>query len=191
MITAAIIAAIIVAIASAKIAIDAKVEAGVALALVSKLSAWKERHVMRNNLTYSAEGAKFTEDEEGLRLVAYPDQGGVSTIGWGHTGPDVYPGLTWTLAQAQAAFLHDSQWAQDDVNNYVDSILTQGEFDALVDFVFNAGGEAFKNSTMLKLLNQGNYKQAAQEFAKWDHVGGQIVAGLLRRRDAEKQEFNS
>jgi lysozyme len=69
--------------------------------------------------------------------------------------------------------------------------LTQGEFDAVVDFCYNCGVNAFKGSTMLILLNRSDFTSAALEFAKWSHASGQVVAGLLRRRLAEKAEFES
>jgi lysozyme len=67
--------------------------------------------------------------------------------------------------------------------------LTQHEYDALVDFVFNCGAHNFYCSTMLTKLNNGDYAGAANEFDKWDMCGGQHLAGLLRRRQAETQEF--
>jgi len=67
--------------------------------------------------------------------------------------------------------------------------LQQNEFDALVDFVFNLGRGAFAGSTLLKNLNAGQFDAAATQFDLWDHAGGQVVAGLLRRRQAEQAMF--
>jgi lysozyme len=111
------------------------------------------------------------------------------TIGVGHTGPEVRYGLIWTQAQADAQLLADVAGAVAAVNRLVTTPLTQGEFDALVDFVFNLGVGAFAGSTMLRLLNAGNHAAAAREFEKWDMAGGKHMAGLLRRRLAEKAEF--
>jgi lysozyme len=111
------------------------------------------------------------------------------TIGVGHTGPEVKYGLVWTQDQADAQLLADVAGAVAAVNRLVTTPLTQGEFDALVDFVFNLGVGAFAGSTMLKLLNAGNHAAAAHEFEKWDMAGGKHVAGLLRRRVAEEHEF--
>ncbi|MFT4064259.1 lysozyme [Paraburkholderia sp.] len=111
------------------------------------------------------------------------------TIGVGHTGPEVRYGLTWTPDQAEAQLLANVAGAVAAVNRLVKTPLTQAEFDALVDFVFNLGVGAFAGSTMLKLLNSGNHAAAANEFKKWDMAGGKHVAGLLRRRLAEKAEF--
>jgi lysozyme len=96
-----------------------------------------------------------------------------------------------TQAQADAWLLEDILWAAEVVNRVVTVTLTQGEFDALTDFVFNDGSGNFESSTMLRLLNSGNYAGAAAQFDLWDHAGGQVVAGLLRRRQAETTEFDS
>ncbi|NTX17970.1 lysozyme [Burkholderia cepacia] len=111
------------------------------------------------------------------------------TIGYGHTGPEVRYGLVWTQAQAEAALMKDVQGAVGAVNRLVKVPLSQCQFDALVDFVFNLGETRFAGSTMLRLLNAGLYEAAANEFQKWDMAGGVHVAGLLRRRQAEAREF--
>lgn len=145
---------------------------------------------MKTPLTYSRDGLHLTEQFEGCRLVAYQDVKGVWTIGYGHTR-GVYPGQTITQAQAEAFLLEDVQAAAAAVNRLVTVQLTQHEFDALVDFVFNAGATAFSTSTLLRRLNASSFVAAANEFERWDMCGGQHVAGLLRRRLAEKAEFLS
>lgn len=142
------------------------------------------------NLQYSGSGLALTEGFEGCKLVAYQDVRGVWTIGYGHT-QGVVEGMTCTQFQAEQWLLQDVQWAIGVVKQMVSVPLTQQEFDALVDFVFNVGSGNFADSTMLKLLNAGNYWAAADEFVKWDLAAGQVVAGLLRRRIAEQSEFNS
>lgn len=140
------------------------------------------------NMRYSKNGLQLTESFEGCRLVAYQDQVGVWTIGYGHTR-GVHAGMTCTQAQAEQWLLEDVAFCETDVNTHVTVPLTQGEFDALVDFGFNLGCASLNDSTLLRLLNAGHYDLAANEFEKWDHAGGKVVAGLLRRRLAEKQEF--
>ena len=140
-------------------------------------------------MIYSKNGLHLTEQFESCRLVAYQDSKGIWTIGWGHTF-GVYEGLTCTRDQADAWLLEDIQSAAGTVNRMVTVSLTQDEFDALTDFVFNAGSGNFSGSTMLRLLNQGNYAGASEQFEKWDHSGGVEIAGLLRRRKAEEGEFN-
>ena len=142
-------------------------------------------------MTYSKTGLALTERFETLRLEAYKDVAGVWTIGWGHTGPEVIEGLTITKDEADFLLEQDTQTAVDAVNRLVTVSLTQSEFDALVDFVFNAGQGNFRKSTLLRLLNEGDYQGAAKQFDLWDHAGGKVVAGLLRRRQDETQEFQA
>lgn len=144
---------------------------------------------MKVPMQYSKIGLALTERFEGCRLEAYRDVAGVLTIGYGHTGPDVYEGQTCTQQQAMAWLILDTHAAVQTVNDLVQIQLTQPEFDACCDFVFNVGATAFARSTMLRLLNAGDIQGAAGQFALWDHAGGRPVAGLLRRRLAEKQEF--
>ena len=142
-----------------------------------------------NNFTYSSNGLALTERFEGVRLTAYQDQVGVWTIGYGHTGPDVHPGLVIAQDEAAALLAADVADAAACVNQDVTFQLTQNEFDALVDFVFNLGKSAFAGSTLLRDLNSGDCTAAAAQFDAWDHAGGMVVAGLLRRRQAESAMF--
>ena len=141
------------------------------------------------NMTYSKSGAQLTESFEGCKLVAYQDQVGVWTIGYGHTR-GVTPGMACTPDQADQWLRDDVATCVLDVNTHVTVTLTQGEFDALVDFAFNLGRGSLNGSTLLHLLNAGDYAGAAGQFERWDKAGGQVVAGLLRRRIAEETEFN-
>lgn len=146
--------------------------------------------MMVNNLTYSQNGLKLTESFEGLRLEAYQDQVGVWTIGYGHTN-GVTSGMVCTQEQAQKWLLEDTQGASFAVNRMVTVQLNQNQFDALVDFTFNLGSGALGSSTLLRLLNAGNFSGAANEFVKWNHAGGVVVAGLTKRRLAEQELFNT
>jgi lysozyme len=141
-------------------------------------------------MQYSKSGLHLTEQFEGCKLVAYPDSKGVPTIGWGHTA-GVHLGMTCTQAQAEIWLQEDIAWAASRVNADVHVPLTQPEYDALVDFTFNCGCGNFEHSTLLKLINKNDLTDAANEFEKWDKCGGVVVAGLLRRRMAEKAEFIS
>ncbi|MBY4725720.1 MULTISPECIES: lysozyme [Burkholderia] len=150
---------------------------------------------------YSKTGLQLTEQFEGCRLTAYQDSVGVWTIGYGHTGPDVYRGLTITQERAEQLLLQDVAKAAAAVNRLVtldragdadtDGLpdLTQDEFDALVDFTFNLGAGRLANSTLLKKLNAGDIEGAAAEFPKWVYAGGKVLAGLVKRRDAERALF--
>ena len=140
-------------------------------------------------MKYSKAGLALTESFEGCRLQAYQDSKGVWTIGYGHTA-GVHSGMTGTQDLANQWLAQDVQWAESAVNANVHVALTQPEFDALVDFVFNAGSGNFRASTMLGLINRGDMHGAALEFTKWDKCGGNVVAGLLRRRVAEENLFS-
>ena len=147
-----------------------------------------------SNKEYSKNGLHLTEQFEGCKLTAYPDPatgGDPWTIGYGHTGLDVHPGLTITQEQAEELLTQDTKKAAAAVNAKVTGDITQEEFDALVDFVFNVGAGNFAASTLLKKVNSGDIHGAAAEFEKWDMAAGKHMAGLLRRRHAEAEEFLS
>lgn len=134
----------------------------------------------------------LTEGFEACRLVAYWDKlGKVWTVGWGATGDGISSGTVWTQEQADDWLKARYAANAAKINQIVNVQLTQGEFDALCDFAYNAGLGALEGSTLLRLLNAGDYAGAALEFDKWDRAGGSVVAGLLRRREAETQEFNA
>jgi lysozyme len=113
----------------------------------------------------------------------------VWTIGYGHT--PATPGQVITQAQAEAYLSQDIASAESFVNSAVRVSISQEMFDALCDFVFNLGVGNTQRSTLLALVNKGNYSAAALEFDKWDKAGGKVVAGLLRRRQAETDEFKT
>lgn len=137
----------------------------------------------------SSDGLEFIKQSEGCRLVAYHDSVGVPTIGYGHTN-GVKMGDTCTPEQAEAWLLLDLASAYSDIQDYVDVPLTQGQFDALCSFVFNLGGSALRNSTLLKLLNAGDYEGAEKQFGRWCHAGNQVLAGLVKRRAGEAEMFS-
>jgi lysozyme len=130
----------------------------------------------------SAAGIDLIKRSEGLRLTSYRCPAGVLTIGYGHTGPDVPPGLTITPDYADALFRGDLERAERAVNDLVTVPLLQGQFDALCDFVFNLGENALRKSTLLKMLNRQDYTSAGHQLIKWVYVKGEVSKGLLRRR---------
>jgi len=137
----------------------------------------------------NAAGLALIEEFEGLRLNAYDDGTGVWTIGYGHTGPDVHPGMIITQEQAQTLLQHDVADAEQVVADAVEVVLTPNQFSALVSFQFNTGG--LVGSTMLSLINQRDFTGAAAQFANWVWAGGNILEGLVRRRAAEKALFET
>ena len=141
-------------------------------------------------MQYSEAGLRLTEGFEGVRLRAYLDSRGIPTIGYGHT-KGVQLGVTCTPEQAEAWLAEDEAWAVSIVNSLVHVPLTQGEFDVLVDFTFNCGSGTLQHSTLLQSVNKCNWTTVAKAFEEYDHAGGKVVAGLLRRRVAEAAEFSA
>jgi|SRR5215469_8432952 len=135
-------------------------------------------------MLFSKAGQQALIVREGRKNKAYRDVKGILTIGVGHTGPDVKEGMLWTDAQVDNAFEEDSKWAVDTINQAVAVPLTQNMFDALVSFVFNVGKYAFLQSTMLRLLNQGFYKDASDQFDRWNKP-----PEIVKRRMSEKAQF--
>lgn len=144
-----------------------------------------------SNFSYSDAGFALTKKFEGLRLIAYQDQVGVWTIGYGHTGLDVHSGLAITEDQADQLLRTDIASAVACVNRAVTAEIRQCHFDALVDFAFNLGCGRLLNSTLLRHVNAGELDQAAPQFLLWDRAGGVEVRGLLLRRQAEMALFQS
>jgi len=151
----------------------------------------QEREERMAKFSYSEAGFALTKNFEGVLLSAYADQGGVWTIGYGHTGPGVHAGLTITQEQADTFLHNDVAGAVACVNRLVTAKINQNQFDALVDFVFNLGCASFAKSTLLRKVNSGNFSDAAAQFLRWNHIGRVVVAGLTRRRQAEVTLFNT
>ena len=140
----------------------------------------------------NAAGLALIEEFEGCELTAYPDPGTGGapwTIGYGHTGPEVHPGMTITQEQAVTYLQADVATAEQAVASLVEVVLTPNQFSALVSFQYNTG--CLDGSTMLRLINEENFAAAANEFALWVYGGGQMLPGLVRRRAAEKALFEA
>jgi lysozyme len=135
-------------------------------------------------------GLEQIRKHEGLRLVAYQDVAGVWTVGYGHT-TDVYPGQTIDRSTAEAMLALDVGTAADAVRRHVRVPLSQGQFDALVSWVFNLGEGKLASSTLLRKLNDGDYSGAAAEFPRWVLAGGEQQPGLVKRRKLERTMFES
>lgn len=140
-------------------------------------------------MVLSPTGEKLIKGFESLALVAYQDQGGIWTCGWGHTGKDVVEGTTCDEALAETWFQMDTAAAVAAVNYTVHVPINQTEFDALVSFTFNVGVGNEAHATLITYVNQSNFAAAAAEFPKWDHIKGVPNAGLLSRREAEQALF--
>ena len=148
-----------------------------------------EVRLAMNSFTYSDTGVALTKGFEGLSLKSYRDVAGIWTIGYGHVGPDLSAGMTITEADAEAMLRADLADAVTCVNRAVNVPIEQGQFDALVDFTFNVGRGNLLQSTLLRKVNAGDVEGAAAQFGLWVHAGGEVVAGLVRRRKAEAEMF--
>lgn len=133
-------------------------------------------------------GLELIKSFEGCRLEAYICPAGVPTIGYGHTH-GVRLGQIISQKQADDLLLEDLDQFVKAVNRLVIVPLNQNQFDALVSFVFNIGIGAFTSSTLLRLLNQRAYNEAADQFKRWNKGGGKVLKGLVRRRQAEEDLF--
>ena len=137
----------------------------------------------------SQHGLEKLKQWEGLRTNAYQDTGGVWTIGYGHTAaagtPAPHQGMVITASEAEDILLKDLTQYEAAVENNVKVKLNDNQFAALVSFAFNVGINAFKNSTLLKKLNQGNFDAVPTELMKWTKAGGKKLQGLVNRRRAE------
>jgi lysozyme len=139
--------------------------------------------------TLGSAGEALMKSFEKLALVAYPDEpGGVWTIGYGHT-QGVQEHDTCTGIQADMWFDQDISVVVYCLDRLLLTNVSQNQFDALVSFTFNVGIGAEQHSTMLKLINERRFVDAANEFPRWNHVKGVVSEGLTRRRAAEQALF--
>jgi lysozyme len=138
---------------------------------------------------YSSTGFALTRSFEGLRLNSYQDCGGIWTIGYGHTGPEVHEGQRISELEAEALLRADLSTAIACVHRAVRVKIDQNQFDALVDFCFNTGRGNFLKSSLLRYVNLGEFASAVIQLGLWVHAGGEIVPGLVRRRAAEAALF--
>ena len=152
----------------------------------------------------SEHGLELLKQWEGFELKQYKDSAGLPTIGVGHlitqseqaSGEIVINGVPVAyasgLAGAQVLDLlsQDVNPAENAVNNGVKVALNQDQFDALVSFTFNVGAGNFNSSTLLKVLNQGQYDQVPDQLRRWNKAGGKVVQGLVNRRENEIKLWN-
>jgi lysozyme len=136
----------------------------------------------------SAAGLAMIAGFEGIRYVAYPDVVNVPTICVGHTYK-VKIGDKADYKQCMMWLQEDTEEAGDAVRQCTTVPITQGQYDALVSFAFNVGGTAYCRSTLLKKLEAGDCRGAADEFLRWNKAGGKVYPGLVSRRNAEREMF--
>ena len=150
-----------------------------------------------HNMQTSETGLKLIAQFEGCELTAYKCPAGVLTIGYGHTGKDVKPGMTITEDTAFELLGKDIMKTETVVNKLLSrqiaqGNITQGMFDALVSFAYNCGTGNLQKSTLLKkVLANPQDSSIANEFAKWNKAGGKVLPGLVKRRKAEVEQYFS
>lgn len=140
----------------------------------------------------SNDGIELIKISEGFRSRAYLCPAGIPTIGFGsirYKGKPVDMRLNITEEQAEEQLKVDVEKTEAQVRNLVKVDISQKQFDALVSFTYNIGAGAFKNSTLLRKLNNDDYEGAANEFKRWIRGGGRILGGLVTRRKAEEDLF--
>jgi GH24 family phage-related lysozyme (muramidase) len=141
------------------------------------------------------DGLLIVKSFEGLELVAYQDTVGVWTIGYGHTSmagpPQVVPGMAITEAEAERILRQDLTMFESGVNDELTINTHPDQFSAMVSFAFNVGLGAYRDSTLLRKHNGGDFVGAADEFLRWVYAGGQRLPGLERRRQAERALYLS
>lgn len=151
--------------------------------------------ITRRTLKISEKGIALIKDAEGFSAKPYQDVAGYWTIGYGHKileTDDIYPYGEKNLItneEAENILLRDISWAERCVNANVSAPLTQNQYDALISFVYNVGCGNFEQSMMLKLINDGDFETASEEFKRWVYSKGRYIAGLENRRTKERQTF--
>ena len=156
------------------------------------------------NMQVGQSGKKLFQEWEGLELNEYLDSGGAPTIGVGHlmtrsermsgkimiNGKGVVYRNGLTVQQCWDLLDQDLDFAEASMNSMVKVSLNQNQFDALVSFIFNVGESAFRNSTLLKVLNAGHFDQVPAQLRRWIRDNGKVVKGLVNRREKEIALWN-
>ena len=138
----------------------------------------------------SEDGLELIKKFEGCETSAYQDSVGVWTIGFGHT-KDVEEGQTCSIEDAESMLADEMDEYEGYINDMVRVDLQQHEFDSLVAWVYNLGPTNLGESTMLKVLNGGQFDRVPNEMNRWTRAGGEILEGLVRRRQAESLMFQN
>jgi lysozyme len=136
----------------------------------------------------SGEGKALIKKFEGCELQAYQCSANVWTIGYGHTR-DVSEGDSCSQEEADTMLAEDLEEFEGYVNDLVQTELSQNQFDALVAWTYNLGPTNLKASTLLQRLNEGDLADAPHQIRRWNKAGGQVLDGLIRRREAEALLF--
>ena len=136
----------------------------------------------------SEEGVALIKKFEGCELSSYKCSAGVHTIGYGHT-LNVQDGDTCSQEEAEDMLRDDLGVFEEAVSRLVNVDLEQNQFDALVAWTFNLGEGNLGESTLLKVLNKSEYSGVPEQIKRWNRAGGEVLDGLIRRREAEALLF--
>ena len=136
----------------------------------------------------SEEGIALIKKFEGCELSSYQCSAGVLTIGYGHT-LGVQDGDTCTQEEAESMLKDDLGVFEEAVDRLVEGDLEQYQFDSLGAWTFNLGEGNLRESTLLKILNEKNYNGVPEQIKRWNRAGGEVLDGLIRRREAEALLF--
>lgn len=138
-------------------------------------------------------GLAIIKESESCHLRAYLCPAGLWTIGWGsiryEDGRRVEEGDVITQDEADRELAYDVGDSERIISRYVRVPLNQNQFDALVSFVYNIGAPNFVGSSLLRILNAGNYAFAAEQFNRWVYANRQKLNGLVTRRARERDLF--
>lgn len=126
---------------------------------------------------------------EGCKLKAYVDEAGKVTIGWGSTGPGIVLGVEWGQAEADERLISDSRQVLERITALIKVSVNPNQLAALIDFSYNLGVHNLARSGLLRLLNLSKYKDAADQFILWNHIGLYVSPGLTERRQVERELF--
>ena len=133
-------------------------------------------------------GIDLIKHFEGCETEAYLCPAGVPTIGYGHI-KGVQMGDVITEAQAHEMLVEELDEYESYINDLVTVSLNQNQFDAMVSWVYNLGGGNLRASTLLKVLNSGDYAGVPAQIMRWNKAGGKVLERLTRRRQAEADLF--
>lgn len=148
-------------------------------------------------------GIKLIQHYESCSLKSYRDSAQILTIGWGHTGSDVYDGMIITQDQADDLFKNDIEVFVNMLNSRLEDNIEQYQFDALVSFLYNVGPGSVgikdglfvlrdgNPSTLWRMIESKNFIGASQQFLQWTRSDGMILRGLVARRRSESLLFSS
>ena len=149
----------------------------------------------KRNMRISVNCENKLKEYESLKLNAYICAGGVLTIGWGHTGlvdgKKIELGMSITKTKAQELFEQDIVTVEKPLaNEPFANRLSQGQWDALVSFIYNVGWDSYKKSTLRKRINEDiNHNDIPNQFMRWNKANGKILAGLTKRREWEVEQY--